>query len=116
MRAGWVPIQSKAICTMPHVYGNAITDGMVCAGSLDEGVDACEGDSGGPLACLHEGNIFAIQWLSIKLYAKLIFVGYFTLYGITSWGHHCGHANKPGVYVKVSYYREWIDETIAKNS
>lgn len=49
---------------MPHVYGRAITVGMFCAGSLDEGVDACDGDSGGPLACLHEGKtctVFTIR-------------------------------------------------------
>ncbi|KAJ8982218.1 hypothetical protein NQ317_013520 [Molorchus minor] len=40
----------------------------------------------------------------------------FTLYGLTSWGQHCGYANKPGVYVKVGYYREWIDDIITKHS
>lgn len=27
---------------------------MFCAGSLDEGVDACDGDSGGPLVCIND--------------------------------------------------------------
>lgn len=55
LRAGWLPLQGMEICKMPHIYGTSITDGMICAGFLDEGVDACDGDSGGPLACLHEG-------------------------------------------------------------
>lgn len=38
--------------------------------------------------------------------------GAFTLYGLTSWGQHCGKAYKPGVYVRVSYYRQWIDQKI----
>ncbi|KAF5286934.1 hypothetical protein FQR65_LT12393 [Abscondita terminalis] len=95
MRAVYIPLIAQDVCKMPHVYGNTITDGMVCAGSLDEGADACEGDSGGPLACLHDG--------------------YYTLYGLTSWGHHCGHANKPGVYVRVAHYRKWIDDMILKH-
>lgn len=56
LRAGWIPILSKEVCKMPHVYGAAITDGMLCAGFMQNGVDACDGDSGGPLACLHEGK------------------------------------------------------------
>lgn len=92
LRAGWIPIQSPVVCRMPHVYGSEMLEGMFCAGSMEGGIDACDGDSGGPLACLHEG--------------------YYTLYGITSWGHKCGEANKPGVYVKVAYYRQWIQDTI----
>lgn len=81
---------------MPHVYGSSITEGMVCAGFLSEGVDACDGDSGGPLACLYEGV--------------------YTLFGLTSWGQHCGYANKPGVYVKVAHYRDWIEEKMRKHA
>lgn len=57
LRAGWLPLQSRDICKMPHIYGGSITEGMICAGFLDEGVDACDGDSGGPLACLYEGRL-----------------------------------------------------------
>ncbi|KAG5876780.1 hypothetical protein JTB14_038406 [Gonioctena quinquepunctata] len=96
MMSAWIPIHSKEICKMPHIYGDAITESMVCAGFLDGGVDACEGDSGGPLACLDQG--------------------FFTLYGLTSWGQHCGHANKPGVYVKVANYRQWIGDIIDRHS
>nr|XP_023016529.1 neurotrypsin-like [Leptinotarsa decemlineata] len=96
MMAAWIPIHSNDICKMPHIYGSALAEGMFCAGFLDGGIDACEGDSGGPLACLEQG--------------------YFTLYGLTSWGQHCGYANKPGVYVKVAYYRPWIEDIIQRHS
>ncbi|XP_031365820.1 uncharacterized protein LOC102678715 isoform X3 [Apis dorsata] len=93
LRYGWIPLLDQSVCRAGHVYGErAISDGMVCAGYLDEGIDTCDGDSGGPLVCLHNGA--------------------FTLYGLTSWGQHCGRANKPGVYVRVSYYRQWIDKKI----
>jgi secreted trypsin-like serine protease len=97
---------------MPHVYGDALTDGMICAGSLDEGVDSCDGDSGGPLACLYNGTTSTPP----KPMTNRFLAGAFTLYGITSWGQHCGYANKPGVYVKVAHYRKWIDDTFRKYS
>lgn len=39
------------------MYGNKITEGMFCAGSLDEGIDSCMGDSGGGLVCQSEGKL-----------------------------------------------------------
>ncbi|XP_072745020.1 uncharacterized protein [Anoplolepis gracilipes] len=96
LRYGWVPLLDQSICRASYVYGEgAISEGMMCAGYLDEGIDTCDGDSGGPLACYHNGA--------------------FTLYGITSWGQHCGKANKPGVYVRVAYYRQWIDQKIKES-
>lgn len=59
-----------------------------------------------------------IKYISIRNFNNNIFflifsnIGAFTLYGLTSWGQHCGRANKPGVYVRVSYYRQWIDKKI----
>lgn len=43
---------------MAHIYGENIGEGMICAGDLTGGVDACDGDSGGPLACLDDGRIW----------------------------------------------------------
>ena len=58
LRYGWIPLIDQSICRANYVYGNnEISDGMVCAGYLDEGVDSCEGDSGGPLACQQNGNL-----------------------------------------------------------
>ncbi|GAB1869312.1 Neurotrypsin [Camponotus japonicus] len=96
LRYGWVPLLDQSVCRASYVYGEgAISEGMMCAGYLDEGIDTCDGDSGGPLACYHNGA--------------------FTLYGITSWGQHCGKANKPGVYVRVAHYRRWIDQKIKES-
>ncbi|KAL9908665.1 tequila isoform 2-T2 [Glossina fuscipes fuscipes] len=92
LRAAQVPILPDEVCHQKHVYGNAMTDGMFCAGSLDESVDACDGDSGGPLVCSDAAGE--------------------TLYGIISWGQHCGYANRPGVYVRVEKYIDWIHEKI----
>ncbi|XP_008579100.1 PREDICTED: transmembrane protease serine 11G-like, partial [Galeopterus variegatus] len=80
---------SNDICNEVNVYGGAVSTGMICAGFLTGKLDACEGDSGGPLVISRGRNI----WYLI---------------GIVSWGIGCGKENKPGLYTKVTYYRDWI--------
>jgi len=65
----------------------------VCAGYREGGRDACEGDSGGPLAVpVGEGS--AAVW---------------QLAGIISWGpNSCGEKNQPGVYTRVGHYLAWV--------
>ncbi|XP_044537652.1 transmembrane protease serine 11B-like protein [Gracilinanus agilis] len=48
-----------------------------------------EGDSGGPLVYPNSRNI----WF---------------LVGIVSWGEDCGRKNKPGVYIRMTSYRQWV--------
>ncbi|MEM7007174.1 MAG: trypsin-like serine protease [Pseudomonadota bacterium] len=61
----------------------------ICAGFEGGGIDSCQGDSGGPLASLDKlGRAYQI--------------------GIVSFGFGCAEANSPGVYARVSTYRDWI--------
>ncbi|XP_017028293.1 uncharacterized protein teq isoform X1 [Drosophila kikkawai] len=87
-----LPILPDHVCKQSNVYGSAMSEGMFCAGFMDESVDACEGDSGGPLVCPDDDGE--------------------TLYGLISWGQHCGYKNRPGVYVRVNHYIDWIYEKI----
>ncbi|XP_068869511.1 transmembrane protease serine 11E isoform X2 [Aphelocoma coerulescens] len=89
LRQAEVRIISTEVCNWSQVYGGAITPGMLCAGYLEGQVDACQGDSGGPLVHANSRGI----WY---------------LVGIVSWGDECGKQNKPGVYTRVTYYRNWI--------
>jgi trypsin len=66
----------------------------ICYGDLENGgKDSCQGDSGGPLIEVESG--------------KLI--------GLVSWGVGCARKDYPGVNTEVSFYRDWIDQQMAKN-
>ena len=53
--------------------------------------DTCEGDSGGPLTCWHNGTKIAV--------------------GIVSYGRGCGN-DIPGIYTRICTYKDWILRTI----
>ncbi|XP_060637382.2 transmembrane protease serine 11E-like [Anolis sagrei] len=91
LRQTEVKIISNDRCNRREVYNRAISPGMLCAGYLEGGSDACQGDSGGPLVTSDSRGI----WY---------------LVGIVSWGAECARPNKPGVYTRVTYYRDWIFE------
>uniref|UniRef100_A0A8C6RX89 Transmembrane protease serine n=1 Tax=Nannospalax galili TaxID=1026970 RepID=A0A8C6RX89_NANGA len=84
-----IEIISNDVCNQVNVYGGAVSSGMICAGFLTGKLDACEGDSGGPLVIARDRSI----WYLI---------------GIVSWGIDCGKENKPGIYTRVTHYRDWI--------
>lgn len=77
-----VPIRGDAECAerVPGYRPGA----MLCAGYPEGGKDACEGDSGGPLAVAGE------------------------LVGVVSYGHGCARPGHPGVYTALSRYRAEI--------
>ncbi|KAG8515217.1 Transmembrane protease serine 11D, partial [Galemys pyrenaicus] len=86
-----VSIISNDACNAPTSYNGAILPGMLCAGVPQGGVDACQGDSGGPL----------VQEDSRR---------HWFLVGIVSWGYQCGLPDNPGVYTRVTSYRDWITQ------
>lgn len=67
-----MPIIDQNICRNSDIYGDAIMDGMFCAGYLgEEGVDACDGDSGGPIVCNDGGDYYYLLILPIIRYYKI---------------------------------------------
>ena len=62
---------------------------------LEEDLFFQQGDSGGPLICNENG-----RWIQA---------------GVLSFATRgCGKRNGVGGYIKVSHYRDWIDEWMAK--
>ncbi|XP_052564682.1 uncharacterized protein LOC120421257 isoform X2 [Culex pipiens pallens] len=70
-----------------------LQDQHLCA--VDEEMDTCEGDSGGPLQLklLHNSRMTPF------------------VVGVTSFGGVCGTSN-PGVYAKVAFFYDWIMATM----
>ncbi|GGJ84943.1 trypsin [Pilimelia anulata] len=83
-----VPYIADDICTR---HGDATT--LICAGDYERGgVDSCKGDSGGPLV-----NRVGDRWV---------------LVGIVSKGNGCARPKEPGMYTRISHYREAIATAI----
>ncbi|XP_007530404.2 transmembrane protease serine 11B-like [Erinaceus europaeus] len=89
LQEAYIKIIDNKICNGPQALSKLVTDNMLCAGFMTGGADSCQKDSGGPLAYSNSRNI----WY---------------LVGIVSWGSGCGEKNKPGVYTRVTAYRDWI--------
>jgi secreted trypsin-like serine protease len=67
---------------------DSVTDVMICAAIPEGGRGACQGDSGGPLV------------VNTGLGVRQV--------GIVSWGFGCAAAGYPGVYTRVSEFKDWI--------
>ena len=77
------------------LYFGDLPSTMMCA--KETSVDACEGDSGGPLIKRGNGPRGDVQT------------------GIISWGSGCANSF-PGVYTRIAEIKDWIDLTICEIS
>lgn len=90
-----IPLVVTAACRQRYAdYGITLAPTMICAGYEAGGIDACTGDSGGPLLVWNNRQQ---RWVQI---------------GIISWGSGCAEAGIYGVYTEVSSFTEWIADTI----
>ena len=84
------------ICNSALSYNGAIHNRALCAGFEEGGVDACGGDSGGPLSCEYRGRFY--------------------LTGVTSWGYRCALPHKYGVYANMFELTPWVKEVIKNHN
>ncbi|XP_012532427.2 trypsin [Monomorium pharaonis] len=79
-----LPIRSTKECRKLLINETDLPPGMYCAGYIEGGRDACQGDSGGGMIC--DG----------------------ILTGVVSGGKGCAQPRLPGVYADISHYLNWI--------
>ncbi|KAM4702867.1 urokinase-type plasminogen activator [Rhinophrynus dorsalis] len=89
-----VQLIPQSLCQSENYYGKLVNNNMFCASDPAWKVDACKGDSGGPLTCEQNGAM--------------------VLYGVISWGEECAKENKPGVYTRITNYLPWIKQNMAE--
>ena len=83
-----VTAQPNSYCQ--KAYGEAFSEGVeFCASKAQNlgGFDSCQGDSGGPV--VSSGGTPELK-------------------GIVSWGYGCADAKHPGVYTRVSVFKDWV--------
>ncbi|NP_032903.3 plasminogen precursor [Mus musculus] len=95
LKEAQLPVIENKVCNRVEYLNNRVKSTELCAGQLAGGVDSCQGDSGGPLVCFEKDK--------------------YILQGVTSWGLGCARPNKPGVYVRVSRFVDWIEREMRNN-
>ncbi|GAB1602015.1 trypsin-like [Argonauta hians] len=88
-----MPIMSNAECSR---YFGQVSSDKICAGFNNMAKGICRGDSGGPLVCPSPSG-----WTQV---------------GVASFTSKDHPENSPGVFTRVSQYRNWIDRVIRLNS
>ncbi|AWP02496.1 Pancreatic elastase [Scophthalmus maximus] len=89
LKQALLPLVDHKTCSSASWWGSSLKNTMVCGGG---GADSgCNGDSGGPLNCLVDGQ--------------------YHVHGIASFvsSMGCNTPRKPTVFTRVSAYIEWMD-------
>ncbi len=87
-QAAQLPVVSEDQCNAPESYDGLVDESQLCAGLAEGGVDACIGDSGGPL-------IIGVDGFQVQV-------------GVVSFGSGCAQPNFYGIYTNVAWFSDWI--------
>ncbi|CAG0887163.1 unnamed protein product [Cyprideis torosa] len=91
-----VPVMPNSKCQQMFYeagHPKAIRESFMCAGYPEGQRDSCEGDSGGPLMIPREDG----RWV---------------LAGTVSHGIKCAWPNLPGIYMRMTYYKPWMEKVM----
>uniref|UniRef100_UPI00398E606C hepatocyte growth factor-like protein isoform X2 n=1 Tax=Pristiophorus japonicus TaxID=55135 RepID=UPI00398E606C len=85
-----MPVMSNKECN--QYYRGRVIETEICAGTVIRGAGVCERDYGGPLACFAHDC-----WV---------------LEGVIIPGRGCGRPNRPGIFVRVAMFVDWIKKVM----
>uniref|UniRef100_A0A4W3GEY2 Macrophage stimulating 1 n=1 Tax=Callorhinchus milii TaxID=7868 RepID=A0A4W3GEY2_CALMI len=88
-----MPVMSNRQCNGYH--RGLVQPTEICAGAISRAAGACEKDYGGPLACFTNEC-----WV---------------LEGVIIPGRGCGRRNRPGIFIRVSMYVDWMNKVMKMN-
>jgi secreted trypsin-like serine protease len=95
MRHLTVTTISNEECNKPQSYRGTINGQHLCAASVFQNVDVCNGFAGAPLIAFDaRGRQFAV--------------------GLVSYGEGCAVKDKPTVYLDIGSYTDWIEQQTGK--
>ena len=97
LKEAQMKLWSNRQCNQRDWRDCSIRSCMMCAGEKHN--RPCKGDSGGPLLCPHDGDDSV-----------------YVLHGVYSYGRCARVDKKPAVYSRVSFYMDWIVETLQKDN
>lgn len=93
LKVATIPQVPLRRCKAAYSEATVIGERQICAGSIWQGEDSCNGDSGGPLMTPEPDS------------------GCPFLVGVVSWGpERCGAPEKYGVYTRLSEFVSWIHD------
>jgi len=96
-----LPIVAKNECREMY-HPTVLYNTSLCAGYVEGGKDACDGNSGGGLFCNESDDP--------EVTNKTV------LCGILSWGKGCALPKTPIIFTEVTCFLQWINDTITKHS
>uniref|UniRef100_A0A672SBZ6 Hepatocyte growth factor-like protein n=1 Tax=Sinocyclocheilus grahami TaxID=75366 RepID=A0A672SBZ6_SINGR len=85
-----MPVLSNKDCN-PYFKGR-VRENEICTMPFVAGVGACERDYGGPLAC-QNSDCWVLEGVIIPM-------------------RRCGHAGQPNIFIRVSFYVDWIKKVM----
>ena len=83
-----VPIVDHDMCNASGAYAGILVSSQMCAGFAGGGVDACAGDSGGPLIVEFQSGRAQV--------------------GVVSFGAGCAQPGAAGIYTDIAKFDDWI--------